>query len=324
MTTLRTRLACTTFACIAVLSAPAFAVYPDKPVHLVVPNPPGGTTDLLARFIANELSQTTKQTFIVDNKAGAGGAIAAQYVAKSTPDGYTLMMANINSHMINAAVNKNLTYDPVKDFSPVTIVGSTPNVLIVNPSVPAKNLAELLALLRANPGKYSFGSTSAGGSPHMSGELLKSVAKVDIQHVPYKGAAPMLNDLLGGQIPMAFDNLPSSLAFIKAGKVRAIAVTTTTRWPGAPEIPTMAESGLKDYEVSAWFGVVAPAGTPRDVIDTLYKQIAAILKAPGVEQRLLDMGAAPGGITPEAFAKEIRDGIAKWTAVADAAGIKLD
>lgn len=314
----------TAAACAAALCLPALADYPDKPIRLVVPNPPGGTTDLLARLIGTEITQKTGQPVVIDNRAGAGGAIAAQYVMKAPADGYTLMMVNINSHMINAAIVKNLPYHPTRDFVPITIVGSTPNVLLVNPSVSAKNVQELVALAKAKPGALSFGSTSAGGSPHMSGELLKSIAKVDIVHVPYKGASPMLADLMGNQIPIALDNLPSSMSLIKSGKVRALAVTTDKRWPGSPEIPTMAESGLPGYEVSAWFGLAAPAGTPKAVIDRFYAIVSGILKEPRVEQKLFELGAVPGGNTPEAFSRQIEEGIVKWTRVADEAGIKME
>jgi tripartite-type tricarboxylate transporter receptor subunit TctC len=312
------------FVALGLLGRAARAEYPERPVRIVVPNPPGGSTDLLARLIGNEITRVAGQPVVIENRPGAGGVLASQYVARSAPDGYTIMMANINSHTINAAVMKNLPYDPAGDFAPITVVGSSPNVLVVNPALSVRNVAELIALAKARPGYLSFGSTSPGGSPHMSGELLKSMAQIDIVHVPYRGAAPMLTDLMGSMIPMAFDNLPSSLGFIRAGSIRALAVTTGQRWPGAPEIPTIAESGLPGYEVSAWFGLVAPAGTPRSVVDRLYAMVGGILKEDRVVQKLNELGAAPGGNTPDAFAAQIRDGIAKWTRVADEAGIKVD
>ncbi|HEY5292310.1 MAG TPA: tripartite tricarboxylate transporter substrate binding protein [Burkholderiales bacterium] len=303
---------------------PALAEYPDKPVKIIVPYPPGGTTDILARVIAQRLSERLKQSFVVENRGGASGAIGTQAVAKSPADGYTLCMGTIGTHGINSALFKNLPYDAVKDFAPITIVGITPNVLTVHPSVPAKNLQELLALARAKPGTLNFGSTSPGGSPHMAGELFKTMANIDIAHIPYKGAGPMLIDLVGGQIQMGFDNMPSSIGHIRSGKLRAIAVTTTKRWPGAPDVPTMAESGLPGYEVSAWFGLLAPAGTPRPVVDLLYKNISDILKQPDMVKQLFELGAEPGGNTPEAFARYIAADVEKWTRVVAATGVKVE
>ena len=302
----------------------AAAQYPDKQVRIIVPYPPAGTTDILARLIANKLTERLKQPFVVENRPGAGGAIGSVAVAKSPADGYTLLMGTVNSHGINTALFKTLPYDAIKDFYPVTIVGSTPNVLAVHPAVPAKNLAELIALAKAKPGSLNFGSTSQGGSPHMSGELLKAMAGVDITHIPYKGAGPMLIDLIGGQVQMGFDNLPSSIGHIRSGKIRPIAVTTLRRFPGAPEIPTMDESGLKGYEVSAWFGLLAPAGTPKAVVDSLYSNVAAILKQPGMDKQLLDLGAEPGGNTPEAYAKLIATDVEKWRKVVAVTGVKAE
>ncbi len=303
---------------------PALAEYPDKPVKIIVPYPPGGTTDILARVIAQRLTERLKQSFVVENRGGASGAIGTQAVAKSPADGYTLCMGTIGTHGINSALFKNLPYDAVKDFAPITIVGITPNVLTVHPSVPAKNLQELLALARAKPGTLNFGSTSPGGSPHMAGELFKTMANIDITHIPYKGAGPMLIDLVGGQIQMGFDNMPSSIGHIRSGKLRAIAVTTTKRWPGAPDVPTMAESGLPGYEVSAWFGLLAPAGTPRPVVDLLYKNISDILRQPDMVKQLFELGAEPGGNTPEAFARYIAADVEKWTRVVAATGVKVE
>ncbi|NYT23722.1 tripartite tricarboxylate transporter substrate binding protein [Alcaligenaceae bacterium] len=314
------------FAALAslVLSPVAAANYPEKPVRLVVPNPPGGTTDILGRLIADQLSKELNQTFVVENRAGAGGAIAAQNVMAAAPDGYTLIMGNINSHMINSAIRSQLPYHPTKDFAPITIIGSTPNVLVAHPDFPAKNVQELIDLAKQKPGSLSFGSTSAGGSPHMSGELFKSMAGLEILHVPYKGASPMLTDLVGGQIPIGFDNLPSSLPLINSNKLRALAVTTTSRWEGTPDIPTMAESGLPDYEVAAWFGMFAPAGTPDEVLDALHAAIKTSLGREDVKKRLFELGAVPGGISREAFKTQIEDGIEMWTKVVDSAGLRMD
>ena len=311
-------------AALCCAALPALAEYPDKPVKIIVPYPPGGTTDILARIVASRLGERLKQSFVVENRGGASGAIGAQAVARSPADGYALLMGTISTHGINSALFKSLPYDAVKDFAPITIVGITPNVLSVHPSVPAKDLAELLALARAKPGGLNFGSTSQGGSPHMSGELFKTMANVNIAHIPYKGAGPMLADLVGGQIQMGFDNLPSSIGFIRSGKIRALAVTTSKRWPGAPEIPTMAESGLAGYEVSAWFGLLAPAGTPKPVVDLLFTNLSDILKQPEVVKQLFDLGAEPGGNTPEAFARHIAQDVEKWIRVVAATGVMAE
>jgi len=311
-------------ASLLLAAGPAFGQYPTKPVRIIVPYPPGGTTDILARLVAKGLTEKFGQTFVVENRPGASGAIGSQAVAKSPPDGYTLVMGTISSHGINSALYKSLPYDAVKDFAPVTNVASTPNVIAVNPSLPAKNLNELLKLAREKPGKLNFGSTSQGGSPHMSAELLKMMAHVELVHVPYKGAGPMLTDLIGGQIEIGFDNLPSTMSHIKSGKVRAIAVTTTKRWPGAPEIPTVAESGVPGYEVSGWFGLLAPAGTPKPVIDALYRAIADFLKQPDVAKQLLELGAEPAANGPDAFGRQIADEVQKWKKVVAATGVKAE
>ena len=318
------RVLTTLIVALSCAAASALAEYPDKPVKIIVPYPPAGTTDILARLIAQRLAERLKQPFVIDNRPGAGGVIGSVAAAKSTPDGYTLLMGTVNTHGINSALFKNLAYDAVKDFIPITIVGSTPNVLMVHPMVPAKNLAELLALARAKPGALNFGSTSQGGSPHMSGELLKAMTGVNIAHIPYKGAGPMLIDLIGGQVQIGFDNLPSSIGHIRSGKLRAIAVTTATRFPGAPEIPTMAESGVPGYELSAWFGLLAPAATPKPVIDMLYRNISEILKQAEVVKQLLDLGAEPGGNTPEAYARQISTDVEKWRKVVETTGVTAE
>lgn len=309
----------------ATVAMPAFAQtpYPDKPVRLVVPYPPGGTTDLLARLVAAGLGEKLGQNFTVDNRAGASGAIGSQAVAKAPADGYTLVMATISSHGINSALNKALPYDPVADFAPVTCVASTPNVITVNAALPVKTLPELLAMARAQPGKLSFGSTSAGGSPHMAVELLKVMAGVDMVHIPYKGGGPMLTDLIGGQIPVGVDNLPSSMAHIQSGRIRALAVTTAQRWPGTPDIPTVAES-VPGYEASAWFGMLAPAGTPRPIVEQLQQAVAELLRRPATVQRLQEMGAAPVANSPDAFGRQIADEVAKWKKVVAASGLKVE
>ncbi len=300
------------------------ADYPDKPIRIIVPYPPGGTTDLLARAIAPRLGERLHQTVLIDNRAGAGGVIGAQAVARSAPDGYTLVFASIATHGILPVLQKPAPYDPIKDFSPITLVASTPNVLVANIQQPIKSVTDLIAAAKARPGTINFGSTSQGGSPHMSGELLKTLAHIDIVHVPYKGGGPMLIDLIGGQIQVAFDNLPSSINQIRAGKIRALAVTTARRWPGAPDIPTLAEAGVPGYESSAWFGMRAPAHTPKPIVEMLQQQVAAILKLPEVEKMFLEQGAEPVGDTPEQFAQVIASEMQKWAKVAAATGVKLD
>ena len=309
-------------ACTAVAFAQAPA-YPAKPVRIVVPYPAGGTTDIIARLAAAQLSERLRQPFVVENRAGASGAIGSVAVAQAAADGYTLVMGTASSHGINSALQKYLPYDAVKDFAPVTVVASTPNIIVVHPSVPARTLGELLALAKARPGQINFGSTSPGGSPHMSAELLKMMAGVDMTHVPYKGASPMLTDLMGGQIQAGFDNLPSTIAFVRSGKLRALAVTTTQRWPGAADIPSVAES-VPGYEVSGWFGLLAPAGTPRAVLDTLQTAVAQAVRDPEVTRQLRSLGAEPVASRPEAFAQQIRADVDKWRGVVKATGVTLE
>lgn len=309
-------------ACMAVAFAQAPA-YPAKPVRIVVPYPAGGTTDIIARLAAAQLSERLRQPFVVENRAGASGAIGSVAVAQAAADGYTLVMGTASSHGINSALQKNLPYDAVKDFAPVTVVASTPNIIVVHPSVPARTLGELLALAKARPGQINFGSTSPGGSPHMSAELFKMMAGVDMTHVPYKGASPMLTDLMGGQIQAGFDNLPSTIAFVRSGKLRALAVTTAQRWPGAADIPTVAES-VPGYEVSGWFGLLAPAGTPKAVLDTLQTAVAQAVRDPEVTRQLRNLGAEPVASRPEVFAQQIRSDVDKWRGVVKATGVTLE
>ncbi len=312
-------------ALLVAMGAAAHAqAYPTKPVRIIVPYPAGGTTDIIARITAMQLSERLKQPFVVENRAGASGAIGSVAVAQAAPDGYTLVMATASSHGINSALQKNLSYDAVKDFAPITVVASTPNIIVVHPSVPAKTLGELLSLAKAQPGKINFGSTSPGGSPHMSAELLKMMAGVDMTHVPYKGATPMLTDLMGGQIGVGFDNLPSTIGFVRSGKLRALAVTTAQRWPGTKDIPTVAESGVPGYEVSGWFGLLAPAGTPKDILSLLQQAVAQAVKTPEVTKQLQDLGAEPVANMPDVFARQISADVDKWRNVVKTTGVKLD
>ena len=294
--------------------------YPNGPVRIVVPFPPGGTSDVLARLIARRLEERLGKPFVIENKSGAGGMIGATAVAQSAPDGNTILLGTIATHGINNSVYKTMPYDAVRDFEPITVLASPPNVLMVHPSLPVKNVAELVEYAKNNPGILNFGSTGIGGSPHMSGELLKAATGIDMRHVPYRGSAPMMTDLLGGHIKVAFDNLPTSLEHIRSGAVRALAVTSIKRFPGVPDVPAMAET-IPGYEVIAWYGFLCHANTPRPIIDLLYRNVADILKEEDIRKRLEEMAAVPGGNTPEEFSKQIDLEIKKWKDVVDANGI---
>ena len=300
------------------------ATYPAKPVRLVVPFPAGGTTDILARAVAQRLSEAWGRQVIVDNRPGAGGNIGSDLVAKAAPDGYTLLMGTVGTHAINPSLYKNMPYDHVKDFAPVILVAGVPNVLVVNPSLPVHSVTELIAYAKANPGKLSFASGGPGSPHHLYGELLKSMTGIEMTHVPYKGSAPALTDLIGGQVQLMFDNLPSSLPFIKAGKLRALAVTSGARAAALPDLPTLAESGLPGFEASSWFGVLAPAGTPRDIVAKLNGAIAGWLASPEAKEKLLAQGAIAAGGTPEDFARHIGAETSKWAKVVKASGAHID
>ena len=323
------RVLATLVAVSAALAAPftfaqGAANYPAKPVRLVVPFPAGGTTDILARAVAQKLSEAWGQQVIVDNRPGAGGNIGSELVARAAPDGYTLLMGTVGTHAINPSLYKKMPYDHVKDFAPVILVAGVPNVLVVNPSLPVHSVSELIAYAKANPGKLNFASSGNGTSIHLSGELFKTMTGVDMTHVPYKGSAPALTDLIGGQVQLMFDNLPSSLPFIKAGKLRALAVTSGTRSATLPELPTLAESGLPGFEASSWFGVLAPAGTPRDIVAKLNGAIAGWLASPEAKEKLLAQGAIAAGGTPDDFARHIAAETSKWAKVVKASGAHVD
>ena len=298
--------------------------YPSKPIRLVVPFPPGGTTDILAREVAQKLTDAWGQSVVVDNRPGAGGNIGAELVAKAAPDGYTLLMGTVGTHAINSSLYAKLPYDHVKDFAPVILVADVPNVLVVNPALPVNSVAELIAYAKSNPGKLNFASSGNGTSIHLSGELLKTMAGVQMVHVPYKGSAPALTDLVGGQVQLMFDNLPSSLPQIKAGKLRAIAVTSATRAAALPDVPTVAEAGLPGFEATSWFGVLAPAGTPQAIVAKLNVEIARWLATPEAQERLRGQGANAAGGSPEDFAKHIAAETAKWAKVVKESGAKID
>jgi tripartite-type tricarboxylate transporter receptor subunit TctC len=300
------------------------AAYPTKPVRLVVPFPAGGTTDILARAVAQKLSETWGQQVIVDNRPGAGGNIGSELVAKAPPDGYTLLMGTVGTHAINPSLYAKMPYNHVKDFTPVILVAGVPNVLVVNPSLPVNSVQELIAYGKANPNKLNFASSGNGTSIHLSGELFRTMTGVQMTHVPYKGSSPALTDLIGGQVQLMFDNLPSSLQFIKAGKLRALAVTSLARSQALPDVPTLAESGLPGFEASSWFGVLAPAGTPANIVAKLNTAVAAWLASPAAKEQLAAQGAIPAGGSPDAFVKHIADESAKWAKVVKASGAHVD
>ena len=298
--------------------------YPAKPIRFVVPYPAGGPLDTVARLLGQKVAESVKQPVVVENKPGAGGNIGADFVAKSPPDGYTILMGAVATHAINPSLYTNVPYDPVRDFAPITQVASTPNVLVVNPTLPVKSVAELIAHARGNPGKLNFGSGSTGSAGHLAGELFKSLARVEMTHVPYKGAAPAMQDLIGGRIELMFDNLASAKAQVAAGRVRALAVTTARRSPLVPDLPTIAEAGLPGFDISTWFGVFAPAGTPREALERLHAEFARALAAPEVREKMLALGAEPVGNRPEEFAAFIRAEAEKYARVIKASGAKAD
>jgi tripartite-type tricarboxylate transporter receptor subunit TctC len=298
--------------------------YPSKPIRFVVPYPAGGPLDTVARLLAQKVSESVKEPIVVDNKPGAGGNIGADAVAKSPADGYTILMGAVATHAINPTLYSSMPYDAVRDFIPVTQIASTPNVLVVNPSVPAGNVREFIAYAKANPGKLNFGSGSTGSAGHLAGELFKTLAGIEMTHVPYKGAAPAMNDLIGGQIQLMFDNLASALGQVRAGRVRALAVTTAARTSLAPELPTIAESGLPGFDINTWFGLFVPANTPREVVDRLHAEFTRALAMPQVKERLLALGAEPVGSQPAEFAAYIRTEAEKYARVIKASGARAD
>ena len=304
---------------------PCFAqapVWPSKPVKIVVTFPPGGAPDTLARILADKWGQTLGQTFTVDNKPGAGGNIGAEFVAKSASDGSTLIIGTVGTHTINPALYPNLPYNPVKDFTPITFLASTPNLLVVNNNVPAKNVKELIDLAKKQP--LNFGSSGSGTSIHLSGELFNTLANIKMQHIPYKGRAQAIPDLLGGRIQMIFDNMPSALPLVKSGELRAIGVTSTTRSSAAPNIPTIAEQGLVGFDSTSWFALLAPAGLPKDTQLRINAETARVLALPDVKEKLATLGldAAPG--TPDALANLMQAELVKWAKVVKESGAKPD
>ena len=310
-------------------SALAQAAWPTKPVRIVVPFAPGGTTDLLARAVAPELSKAFGQQFVVDNKAGAGGNLGAEAVAKSAPDGYTLLMGTVGTHGINRALYPKLPYDPIKDFAPITLVASVPNVMVVNAELARANginsVPDFIKLAKSKPGKLNMASSGNGTSIHLAGELFKSQTGLFMTHIPYRGSGPALLDLVGGQVDVMFDNLPSAMQLIKSGKLKALAVTSAKRSNALPDIPTIEEAaGLKGFEATSWFGLLAPAGTPPDVVNRIQQEVARALSNAAVNEKMLAQGAIPSGNTPAQFAVLIDNEHKKWAQVVRASGARVD
>jgi tripartite-type tricarboxylate transporter receptor subunit TctC len=297
--------------------------YPSKPIKIVVPYPPGGFNDTLGRTLAAKFSEAWGQPAIVENKPGGNTLIGSDYVAKAPADGYTLLIVAF-PFAVTPSLIKNMPYDTVKDFAPVILAASSPNLLVVNPQLPVKSVAELIALAKSKPGSLSYASTGNGSSNHISMELFKSLAGVDIVHIPYKGSAPAVTDLLGGQVMLMFDNVPNVLPQVKAGKLRALAASGAKRTALAPDIPTVAEAGVPGYELTVWFGLVAPAGTPREVIQKLNAEVTKILAMPDVRERFLAQGVEPLGSTPEEFGAHIKSQMARWATVVHDAGVKAE
>jgi tripartite-type tricarboxylate transporter receptor subunit TctC len=315
------------FLCLAALLlcvSHAFAqTYPAKPIRIVVPYPPGGFNDTLGRTFAAKFSEAWGQPAFVENKPGANTVIGTDFVAKSAPDGYTLLIVAF-PFAVTPSLLKNMPYDTVKDFAPVVWAAVSPNVLVVNPSLPVKSVAELVALAKAKPNSLSYASTGNGSSNHISMELFKSLAGVEIVHIPYKGSGPAVTDLLGGQVQLMFDNAPNVMPQVKAGKLRALGMSSAKRSSFAPDIPTVAESGVPGYEVAVWFGLVAPAGTPREIVQKLNAEAMRILAMPDVRERFLSQGVEPVGSTPEQFGEHIKSQMTKWAKVVQDAGVKAE
>jgi tripartite-type tricarboxylate transporter receptor subunit TctC len=306
-------------------AAPLAQTYPAKPVTMVVPYPPGGATDIIGRVLAQKLSDRMGQQFVVDNRSGAGGNIGAQAVANAKPDGYTLLMGAMTSHSINATLQKDTArFDFEKDFAPIAIVGTVPLVLVVNPSVPAKSLKEFIAIAKAKPGDMTYASAGNGSPQHLTGEQFKLLTRTDMVHIPYKGSGPAMIDLMGGQVKSMIETVPAAVSYIKSGKIRALMVTTKQRVESLPGVPTAAEAGMPGFEAVSMFGVAAPAGTPRPIIDRLNTELTAIVAMPDVKAKLLEQGAYATSTKPEQAATMIHDEVAKWAKVIKDANVKVE
>jgi tripartite-type tricarboxylate transporter receptor subunit TctC len=298
--------------------------WPNKPIRLVVPYAPGGATDIIGRAMAAELTKLLGQPVNVENRPGAGGNVGSEFVARSAPDGYTLVVSPSSLHGITPFLYSKLTYDPNKDLSPIIVMGSFANVLVVNTGVKANTVAELVAQIRANPGKFSYASSGSGSTIHLSGEMFRQMLNLDIAHIPYKGSGPALTDLIGGQVQLMFDNIPSAISQIRAGKLKALATTGPKRSATLPDLPTMIEAGFPNYQSTAWFGVSAPAGTPREIIDRLNAEGQKAVRAPDFVKRMSELGYDIVGGTPEQMAAMIQEELRRWGPVVKASGAKVD
>lgn len=310
-------------AVVALASAAQAQSYPQRPVRAVVPFPAGGGTDILARLLLQKMSERLGANFVIDNRAGAGGTIGSEIVAKAPADGYTILVAS-SSHTINPSVYKKLGYDPARDFAPVTLIAAGPGLLVVHPSVPAKNVKELIALGKSKPGQLNYASAGNGTPPHLAAELFKSMAGVDFVHVPYKGNVPAFVDLLSGSVSLSFPTITSGLPQVRSGKLRALGVTSKQRSAVMPDVPTIAESGLPGYEASTWYGMLAPAGTPPPIVSKLHQQMTEVLKLADIREKLLAQGLEPVGNRPGEFASIISTELVKWSKVVAAAGLRAE
>ncbi len=301
----------------------AQGAYPTKPIRMIVPYPPGGPTDVLGRIVAQKLSESLGQQVVVENRPGASGMIGSELVAKAAPDGYTLL-TNASIHVINPSLYPKMNFDVLRDFAPVSLIAQVPLILVVNPALPVKSVSELIALGKAQPNRLNFASSGNAAAPHLAGESFKIATGMQMQHVPYKGSAPAVADLMGGQVQLMFDSMPSAMPHVKSGKIRALAVTTAKRSPTVPDLPTVAESGVPGFDISTWYGVWAPAGTPKDIVNKVAAEMAKVLQQPAVRERLAALGAEPAGNTPEEFAAYCQSELAKWSRIVRQSGAKAD
>ena len=297
--------------------------YPNKAIRMIVPFAPGGSNDIMGRLVAAKWTESMGQQVVVDNRPGASGIVGTDLAAKAAPDGYTVLVMSL-TFTVNPSIRSKLPYDTEKDLVPVTLIASAPLILVVHPSLPVKSVKEFIAYAKANPGKLNFGSGGPGSTPHLAGEMLKSMAGLEMTHVPYKGGGPALADLVGGQIQLMLENIPSTLPFVKLGRLRVLAVTSTKRSPTVPDVPTLDEAALKGYELTGWNGLFVPRGTPRAIVNQLYAETVKALAAPDVKERLAAMSAEPGGESPEKFAVFIKAEIRKWAKIAKEAGLKVE
>jgi tripartite-type tricarboxylate transporter receptor subunit TctC len=307
-----------------VVNAQASAQYPTKAIRVIVPSAPGSGPDIMARTIAQKLGEALSQPVIVEARPGAGGIIGSEAAAKASPDGYTLIMGNAGSHSVNPSLYRKLPYDPLKDFSPVTLVSTAPNILIVHPSLPVKSAKDLISLAKARPGDLTFGSGGNGSTAHLSGEMFRTLAGINLVHVPFKGAPAAVLGVITGEISMAILNLPPALPHVKSGRLKALGVSTPKRSAAVPDLPTIAESGLAGYSATAWYGVLAPTGTPREIILKLNAEIIKILRTDEIKKRILSDGGEVVGSTPEEFTAVMKSDIAKWAKVVQASGARVD